>query len=159
GGMGIVYLARDTKLGRLVAIKVLTRLTGPSARRFVIEARHTASCEHQNIVVIHEIDVHEGCPYMVLEYIEGQSLREWMTERRIVTPDRKNGEGPMIPVPASLAVELMVPVVRALAFAHKRKIVHRDLKPENIMFKRSFETTTFDALGRLIKVVDFGIAK
>jgi hypothetical protein len=73
-------------------------------------------------VIIHEVDEHDGYPYMVLEHIEGQSLRAWMDERRA------DAEAPMAPVPTSLAVELMVPVVRALSCAHKLGIVHCDAR-------------------------------
>jgi WD40 repeat protein len=139
GGMGTVYLARDTTLGRLVAIKVLQRHTGPSAERFLIEAQATARCRHDNIVVIHEVDEHHGYPYMVLEYLEGRTLREWMAQR-----DSSSGL-----VSPSLAVELLLPVVRALSCAHQLGIVHRDLKPENIFLTGA---------GRVV-VLDFGIAK
>ncbi|HEX6245202.1 MAG TPA: serine/threonine-protein kinase, partial [Polyangiales bacterium] len=139
GGMGTVYVARDTTLGRLVAIKVLQRHEGPSAERFLIEAQATARCRHDNIVVIHEVDEFHGYPYMVLEYLEGRTLRDWMAQR-----DPSSG-----PVSPSLAVELMLPVVRALARAHQLGIVHRDLKPENIFLTEA---------GRVV-VLDFGIAK
>jgi hypothetical protein len=146
GGMGTVFLARDDRLGRLVALKVLTRLSGPGAQRFLVEARATARCKHESIVTIHEVGEHDGYPYMVLEYIEGQSLRAWMDERR---PADGDPAAAIVPVPPGRAVELMVPVVRALACAHKLGIVHRDLKPENVMV---------DASGP-IKVLDFGVAK
>src|SRR5262245_30398577 len=71
GGMGAVFLARDTRLGRLVAIKVLLSHGGQGAGRFLVEARATARCVHENIVVIHEVDEIDGAPYMVLEYLEG----------------------------------------------------------------------------------------
>jgi WD40 repeat protein len=139
GGMGTVYLARDTTLGRLVAIKVLQMHAEPSAERFLIEAQATARCRHDNIVVIYEVDELRGYPYMVLEYLEGRTLREWMAQR-----DPASG-----PVSPSLAVELMLPVVRALACAHQLGIIHRDLKPENIFLTEA---------GRVV-VLDFGIAK
>ncbi|MGK3994238.1 nSTAND1 domain-containing NTPase [Sorangium sp. So ce1024] len=146
GGMGVVFLARDTRLARLVAIKLLTRLSSTGVKRFLIEAQATARCKHEHIVTIHEVNEHDGYPYMVLEYIEGQSLRAWMKQRG---PVGAHDELTMAPLPPSLAVDLMVPVVRALASAHASGIIHRDLKPENIML---------DASGA-IKVVDFGIAK
>ena len=97
GGMGIVYLARDVRLGRRVAIKVLLTDSPALTRDFLREARATASCEHENIVIIHEADEHDGTPYMVLEHLDGSNLREAAGGRRLA-PGR--------------AVELMVPVVR-----------------------------------------------
>ncbi|WP_437953966.1 serine/threonine-protein kinase [Sorangium sp. So ce296] len=146
GGMGVVFLARDTRLARLVAIKLLTRLSSLGVQRFLVEAQATARCKHEHIVTIYEVNEHDGYPYMVLEYIEGQSLRGWMEQRR---PAGAGEEASTAPLPPGLAVDMMVPVVRALASAHASGIVHRDLKPENIML---------DASGA-IKVVDFGIAR
>ncbi|WP_437316884.1 nSTAND1 domain-containing NTPase [Sorangium sp. So ce385] len=146
GGMGTVFLARDVRLGRLVAIKLLTTLTGPRLDRFLVEARATARCKHENIVTIYDVDEHDGYPYMVLEYIEGQSLRAWMKQRR---PAGAARGAAATPLSTSAAAEVIVPVVRALACAHKLGIVHRDLKPENIMLEAS----------GAIKVLDFGIAK
>lgn len=134
GGMGMVFLARDTRLARLVAIKFLLEHTGDGAERFLVEARTTALCRHENIVVIYDVDEINGFPYMVLEYIEGRTLRSAMNERARDTAS---------------AVEVMVPVARALACAHAMGIIHRDLKPENILLAHSGQ----------VKVVDFGIAK
>jgi hypothetical protein len=133
GGMGVVYLARDTRLGRRVAIKVLLGRSATSTKDFLREARATARCDHDNIVIIHEADEHEGAPYMVLEYLEGKNLRQTLRGRKLT---------------AGRAAELIVPVVRALVRAHALEIVHRDLKPENV-----FVTT-----GGNVKVLDFGIA-
>ncbi|WP_437872798.1 nSTAND1 domain-containing NTPase [Sorangium sp. So ce363] len=146
GGMGVVFLARDTRLARLVAIKLLTMLSSAGVQRFLVEAQATARCKHEHIVTIHEVNEHDGSPYMVLEYIEGQSLRAWMNQRR---PADAGEAVSTAPVPPGLAVDMVVPIVRALASAHASGIVHRDLKPENVML---------DASGA-IKVVDFGIAK
>src|SRR5882724_11083676 len=95
------------------------RHTGPSTERFLIEAQATARCRHDNIVVIHEVDAIHGYPYMVLEYLEGRTLREWLAQR-----ERLAGSEPAVEaesssglVSPSLAVELMLPVVRALACA------------------------------------------
>jgi serine/threonine protein kinase len=150
GGMGAVFLARDTKLGRLVAIKVLLRRGGADAGRFLAEARATARCKHENIVVIHEVDEIHGTPYMVLEYLEGRTLRDWMAQRKggstSEPPARHSTPGPL---PPSLAVELILPVVRALGCAHQLGIVHRDLKPENILLTDAGP----------VKVLDFGMGR
>lgn len=122
GGMGTVFLARDTRLGRLVAVKLLLHYSGPSAYRFLAEARTTAQCRHENIVVIYDVDEYDGYPYMVLEYIEGRTLRAAMTEL---------GRDAEV-----FAVESMVSVTRALVRAHEMGIVHRDLKPESAQISR-----------------------
>jgi serine/threonine protein kinase len=133
GGMGTVFLARDTRLGRRVAIKFLHTTDPGMTQRFILEARTTARCSHENIVVIHEVGEFQGSPFMVLEFLQGQPLNKVITSR----------------LPPARAVELMVPVVRALACAHEQGIVHRDLKPDNILVTES----------GTIKVLDFGIAK
>ncbi len=136
GGMGSVYLARDTKLGRRVAIKLLHTKHAELTKRFILEARTTARCNHENIVTLYEAEAWQGSPYMVFEYLQGQPLGKLMP-----------GDGRTLPVPR--AVELMMPVVKALAYAHAEGIVHRDLKPDNILVTDSGTT----------KVLDFGIAK
>jgi eukaryotic-like serine/threonine-protein kinase len=133
GGMGEVYLARDVRLGRRVALKFLYPSSPEVARRLLVEARATAKCTHENIVVIHDIDEHAGMPYLVLEYLEGKPL------------SKLAGEG----LPQIRIVEIMLAVARALDHAHAAGIVHRDLKPDNI-----FVTAT-----GVVKVLDFGIAK
>jgi eukaryotic-like serine/threonine-protein kinase len=134
GGMGTVFLARDTRLGRRVAIKFLRAKDPKLSRRLVLEARTTARCSHENIVVIYEVGEAQDSPFMVLEHLQGQPLKKLLHRQ---------------PLPPTRAVELMVPVVRALACAHEQNIVHRDLKPENIFVTDS----------GTIKVLDFGIAK
>jgi eukaryotic-like serine/threonine-protein kinase len=136
GGMGAVYAARDTKLGRRVAIKFLYSDNQPElTARFILEAKATARCSHENIIVIHDVGEHGGKPFMVLEYLQGGPLT------RLLQHGRK--------LPPAQAVELIVPVVRALTVAHAHDIVHRDLKPDNIFVTDS----------GTIKVLDFGIAK
>jgi eukaryotic-like serine/threonine-protein kinase len=134
GGMGTVFLARDVRLGRRVAIKFLHTQDADLTQRFILEARATARCSHENIVIIYEVGEYENSPFMVLEFLQGQPLTKALGNQRL---------------PPSRAVELMVPVVKALACAHEQGIVHRDLKPENIVVT--------DTGG--IKVLDFGIAK
>jgi serine/threonine protein kinase len=138
GGMGVVWAARDTKLGRRVAIKFLLDASRAVAERFLTEARATAQCSHDNIVIIHEVDEIEGMPYMVLELFEGHTLRGVLGAYNAGTR-----------LPPSRVVELMLPVARALERAHELGIVHRDLKPENVFVTNSGQ----------VKVLDFGIAK
>jgi serine/threonine protein kinase len=133
GGMGQVFLARDTRLGRRVAMKFLVSGSKKLTQRFLVEARATAQCSHENIVVIHDVDEYLGMPYMVLEYVEGTSLARMIADKRM---------------PAARAVELIVPVVKALARAHGANIIHRDLKPENIIVTGA----------GMVKVLDFGVA-
>jgi serine/threonine-protein kinase len=139
GGMGAVYLARDLRLGRQVAIKLLDRRGSHDNARFLAESRLTARCNHENIVVIYDVGEHDHHPYMVLEYVAGRTLSAWLEER--------SGDFAP-PLEPSLAAALMIPVVRALAYAHDMGIVHRDLKPANIMLTDAGTT----------KVLDFGIA-
>ena len=137
GGMGEVYRARDGRLGREVAVKVLPEAVADdpvSLARFEREARAVAALPHPNIVAIHDVG-HEGrIWYAVLELLEGRTLRDIL-------------EGG--PMPWRRAVEIAVPVAEALAVAHARGIVHRDLKPENLFLT---------ADGRA-KILDFGLAR
>ncbi|MGC4114513.1 MAG: protein kinase [Myxococcales bacterium] len=135
GGMSTVYLARDNRLGRRVAMKFLDDRDPELGKRFVTEARITARCSHENIVVIYEADEWKSHPYIVLEYLQGQPLTD------LIVPGR--------PMPFARAVDLMIPVVKALVCAHGAGIVHRDLKPDNIYVTES----------GTIKVLDFGVAK
>ena len=121
GGMGEVYRARDTRLGRDVAIKVLPEALANDAdrlRRFEQEARTIAALNHPNILGIHDIGTHDGAPFLVSEFLEGQTLRG------------KLESGPM---PVRCAIEYALGIVQGLAAAHEKGIVHRDLKPENVL--------------------------
>ena len=138
GGMGVVYAARDLRLGRRVAMKFLRHVDREVIDRFLVEARATAQCNHDNIVIIYEVDEWEGMPYMVLELVEGRPLRD------LVGP-----LGDEIALPSSRVIELMLPIARALVRAHELGIVHRDLKPENVLVSTAGQ----------VKVLDFGIAK
>ncbi|MEZ4310958.1 MAG: protein kinase [Polyangiaceae bacterium] len=151
GGMGKVFLARDTRLGRLVAIKFLLEYSGATAGRFLAEARVTARCRHDNIVVIYDADEVDGSPYMVLEYSEGRTLQAFLEERGRRAEDTVAAARSLGPaaVPPRLAIELILPVVRALDCAHGMGIVHRDLKPSNVFLTDRGQ----------VKVLDFGIAK
>ncbi|MBA3393310.1 MAG: protein kinase [Deltaproteobacteria bacterium] len=135
GGMGTVFLARDLRLGRRVAIKFLQANQPELTQRFLVEARTTARCQHDNIVVIYEVGEHNGAPYIVLEFLNGKPLTSLTENSGRLTYTR--------------AVEVMCSILRALQCAHEQGIVHRDLKPDNIFITDS----------GTIKVLDFGIAK
>src|SRR6202522_2606429 len=137
GGMGEVYRAKDTRLGRDVAIKVLPEAFARDAdrlRRFEQEARAVAALNHPNILAIHDIGEYNGAPFLVSELLEGHSLREEL-----------NGGA----LPTRRAVEDASQIAEGLAAAHDKGIVHRDLKPENVFVTKD---------GRL-KILDFGLAK
>jgi len=135
--MGEVYRAHDPKISRDVAIKVLPAEFSADAerlRRFEQEAQAAGALNHPNILAIHDVDAHDGYPYVVSELLEGETLREQL-----------NGSA----LSARKAVEYALHIASGLAAAHERGIVHRDLKPENIFVTRD---------GR-VKILDFGIAK
>ncbi len=137
GGMGAVYLVRDQRLGRKAALKVVLpdRLGSSDAvQRFLLEARATARMNHPHIVTVYGAGEVDGCPYLSLEYLEGQSLRHRMDE-----------------APLSLGEVLSIArdIAAAMAVAHERRILHRDLKPQNVVLPRD---------GRL-RIVDFGLAR
>src|SRR5215472_4791796 len=137
GGMGEVYRARDTRLGRDVAIKVLpSTLSADTDRlhRFEQEACAAGALNHPNILVIHHIDTHNDAPYIVSELLEGETLRHRMSGTALA-PRR--------------VIDYASQVARGLAAAHEKGIVHRDLKPDNIFITKD---------GR-VKILDFGLAK
>ncbi len=137
GGMGEVYRARDTRLGRDVAVKVLPAAFSADPerlRRFEQEARAAGVLNHPNILAIYDIGTHDGAPYIVAELLEGETLRARMAGAAL--PVRK-------------AIDAALQVARGLAAAHEKGIVHRDLKPENLFVTKD---------GR-VKILDFGLAK
>jgi Tol biopolymer transport system component len=137
GGMGEVYRASDTRLGREVALKIVPGSFAGDAdrlRRFEQEARAVATLNHPNILAVFDIGQYEGSPFLVSELLEGESLRE--------TLDRG-------PLAQRKTIEYGVQIAHGLAAAHEKAIVHRDLKPENIFVTKD---------GR-IKILDFGLAK
>ncbi len=137
GGMGQVYRARDLQLGRDVAFKVISPGVSHDPeriQRFEREARAAGLLDHPNIVAIHDIGVHEGSPFVVMELLEGESLRERLSQG---------------PLPIRNAVDYAVQAAWGLAAAHEKGIIHRDIKPENLFLTKD---------GR-VKVLDFGVAK
>ncbi|MGD8377737.1 MAG: serine/threonine-protein kinase, partial [Acidobacteriota bacterium] len=137
GGMGVVYEAEDTKLGRKVALKVLPpERVGDEERRlrFLREARTAAAISHPHIAAIHEIDETEGVVFIAMELVEGETLRAVL--QRGVPPLHKS-------------LRFAAEIAEALAAAHQANIVHRDLKPENVMIRPDGH----------VKLLDFGLAK
>jgi serine/threonine protein kinase len=137
GGMGIVLKARQTALGRIVAVKAILP-HGPireeQRRRFLREAQAMARLQHPNIVQIHEVCQQGEYPYLIMEYVEGRSLADALVER---------------PLPPRQAAELLAVVARAVHAAHQQGVVHRDLKPNNILL----------AADGTPKICDFGLAR
>jgi len=137
GGMGEVYLAEDTKLGRRVALKLLPDEFARDPQRlarFRQEARAASALSHPNIVTIHEIGDVDSIHFMTTEFVDGESLRRYISKRT---------------TELSTALDIATQVASALAAAHEVGVVHRDIKPDNIMIRRD----------RLVKVLDFGLAK
>ena len=138
GGMGEVYLAQDTRLGRHVALKLLPTIFTADEdrlRRFEQEARTASALNHPNVCVIHEVgETEEGRHYIAMEYVDGVTLRQHMTSTRMELSD---------------VLDVAVQIASALTAAHEVGVMHRDIKPENIMLRRD----------GYVKVLDFGLAK
>src|SRR5499426_3766671 len=136
GGMGEVYRARDTRLGREVALKVISdgAIDSERLQRFEQEARLAGSLNHPNLVVVYDVGSEGSAPFLVTELLEGESLRHRLARGRL---------------PLRTALELGVQIAEGLAAAHARGVIHRDVKPENV----------FLTSGGRAKLLDFGIAK
>jgi serine/threonine-protein kinase len=133
--MGTVYLAEQPGLGREVAIKELTQSADPIAlKRFLQEAQVMARTSHPNLVQVHDMELQGNINYLVLEFIRGRSLRDWMNQAEIPPPQ---------------VFAIMHGILQALDYAHRHAIVHRDMKPENVLISDE----------GMVKVADFGIAR
>src|ERR1700733_3507003 len=138
GGMGVVYRARDSRLGRIVAIKQLTASfsgTPDMLRRFYEEAKKQASLHHNNIVIVFDAGDQDGEPYIVMEYVEGEALDRTIKEQKRIELE--------------LALSIVEQVCLALAYAHRKGVIHRDVKPANVIVQRDGTA----------KLFDFGIAR
>ncbi|HYZ87182.1 MAG TPA: bifunctional serine/threonine-protein kinase/formylglycine-generating enzyme family protein [Bryobacteraceae bacterium] len=138
GGMSHVWRAKDTVLGRTVAIKIMTEqgsMDRDAKQRFLLEAQMSCNVQHENIIQIFDYGEEHGRPFMVMEFLVGQDLRDAIKKNETGNLDSK--------------LRIALQIARALEFVHSKKIIHRDIKPENIHL---------DALGKA-KLMDFGIAK
>src|SRR5205085_11042952 len=148
GGMGTVWLGQHMQLHTRVAIKFIRPQFAerPDARRrFEIEARAAASVDSKHAVKVYDYGVTDfGLPYIVMEYLEGESLSEALIRRG--------------PFPADEAAKVISQAAKALSKAHAANIVHRDLKPDNIFLATNVESENNDGLDYVVKLVDFGIA-
>lgn len=137
GGMGEVYLARDQRLGRKVALKVIHRDAlgaADAVRRFLMEARIIARLNHPQVITIFDVGVFEDRPYLALEYLGGKTLGQRLVAGPVTLPD---------------VLRISAEIAKGLAFAHGKGILHRDLKPDNIMLTDDGQ----------VKILDFGLAK
>ncbi len=135
--MGVVYKARQPKLNRLVALKILAPEKGADpkfAERFLREAQALARLSHPNIVTVHDFGEAEGLYYLLMEYVDGMTLRQLLQGQKLAPEE---------------ALSIVPKICDALQFAHEQGVVHRDIKPENVLL---------DKQGR-VKIADFGIAK
>lgn len=143
GAFGVVYRARDRKLNRLIALKLIhagPRLPPEARQRFMAEAMTIARLKHPNIIQIYAVGEHAGCPFLSLELVDGGNLAVWM-----------NGK----PQPVLDCIRIVSSLAQAIDYAHRNGVVHRDLKPANVLF-----IAVADEAGkREIKITDFGIAK
>src|SRR5690349_10969051 len=136
GGMGDVWRARDHRIGRDVAIKVLPEtfaLGDERVKRFEQEARSAGALNHPGLVTIFDVGNVDGVPYIVMELLEGESLRDALAET----------------IPVRKAIDYAIQIASALAVAHAKGIIHRDLKPENLVVTPDHR----------VKILDFGLAK
>ncbi len=151
GGMGEVYLVRDTTLGRRAAIKLLPSRFSEDRnrlRRFQQEARAASALNHPNIITIYELGEFDSAQYLATEFIDGETLLQYMKDSRsrgVLEESSETGTGMKL----SEVLDISIQLASALGAAHSAKIVHRDIKPTNIMVRRD----------GYIKVLDFGVAK
>src|SRR3954466_4299529 len=148
GGMATVYTATDERLERTVALKIIHPSQATNVHfvdRFTDEAKTIARLTHPNVVAVYDQGRHLGLPYLVMEYVQGRTLREVLTQRRRLNP-----------VEACAILEQML---AAIAAAHRAGLVHRDVKPENVLVAEAPSGGTANLVDSVVKVADFGLAR
>src|SRR3954465_4380892 len=145
GGMATVYTAVDDRLERTVALKIIHPSQATNVHfvdRFTDEAKTIARLTHPNVVAVYDQGRHQGLPYLVMEYVQGRTLRDLLTQRRRLNPVE--------------ALAILEQMLAAIAAAHRAGLVHRDVKPENVLVA---EAPNHSLLGSVVRVADFGLAR
>jgi serine/threonine-protein kinase len=148
GGMATVYTAVDERLGRTVALKIIHPSQATNVHfvdRFADEAQTIARLTHPNIVAVYDQGRHQGLPYLVMEYVQGRTLRDLLTQRRRLNPVE--------------ALAILEQMLAAIAAAHRAGLVHRDVKPENVLVAEAPSGGVANLVDSVVKVADFGLAR
>ncbi|MGK5684628.1 Stk1 family PASTA domain-containing Ser/Thr kinase [Actinoplanes sp. URMC 104] len=148
GGMATVYTATDERLERTVALKIIHPSQAANAHfvdRFTDEAKTIARLTHPNVVAVYDQGRHQGLPYLVMEYVQGRTLRDLLTQRRRLSPVE--------------ALAILEQMLAAIAAAHRAGLVHRDVKPENVLVAEAPSGGLANLVDAVVKVADFGLAR
>ncbi|MFI1988086.1 Stk1 family PASTA domain-containing Ser/Thr kinase [Actinoplanes sp. NPDC020271] len=148
GGMATVYRATDERLGRTVALKIIHPSQATNVHfvdRFTDEAKTIARLTHPNVVAVYDQGRHQGLPYLVMEFVQGKTLRDLLAQRRKLS--------------AVEAMAIMEQMLAAIAAAHRAGLVHRDVKPENVLVAEAPSGGSADLVDAVVKVADFGLAR
>ncbi|MBU2665625.1 Stk1 family PASTA domain-containing Ser/Thr kinase [Actinoplanes bogorensis] len=148
GGMATVYTATDERLERTVALKIIHPSQASNAHfvdRFTDEAKTIARLTHPNVVAVYDQGRHQGLPYLVMEYVQGRTLRDLLTQRRRLNPVE--------------ALAILEQMLAAIAAAHRAGLVHRDVKPENVLVAEAPSGGVANLVDAVVKVADFGLAR
>ncbi len=148
GGMATVYRATDERLGRPVALKIIHPSQATNVHfvdRFTDEAKTIARLTHPNVVAVYDQGRHQGLPYLVMEFVQGKTLRDLLAQRRKLSPVE--------------ALAILEQMLAAIAAAHRAGLVHRDVKPENVLVAEAPSGGSADLVDAVVKVADFGLAR